>query len=83
MLHTLFQREEVSFIERGQRIQRKSDLTTYAQKKYRNIHMIDVPSLLFVSLRLLGTFAQLKMKAYIHFLKPDKCFSLFLVSSEF
>lgn len=83
MLPTLSQRWEVSFTEKGQRIQRKDDLTTYIQKKLRDILMINVPSLLFMSLKLLRTFAKPQIQAYIKFLKPDKCFSLFLVCSEF
>lgn len=85
MLPTLSQREEVSFVEKGQRIQRKDDLKTCIQKKYREYYtlLLLFNILLFMSLRFHRTFAQFQMQAYTHFFKPDKCFSLFLVSSEF
>lgn len=40
MLPTLSQKEEVSFVEKGRRIQRKDDLTTCIQKTYRDINLI-------------------------------------------
>lgn len=82
MLLTLSQREELFFIEEGQRMQRKDiDLTTHTQKKYGDIHVVIIPLLLVMSLGFLGTLHAQFQTNPSSFLKPDKCFCLFLVAS--
>lgn len=74
--------KEVFFIQEGQRMQRKDiDLTTHTQKKYGDIHVIIIPLLLVMSLELLRRLHAQFQTTPSSFLKPDKCFSFFLVAS--